>query len=136
MNLMTWSAQRNSVLVQEFDHDHQELFDLINALAAAVSGHTARQLIPETLARLVDYTTSHFAREEQVMREHGFPGYEEHRREHAALTAKVVQFQADVEAGKRDVTMPVLHFLRDWLIEHTQGRDKLYGVFLNRRGVH
>lgn len=47
------------------------------------------------------------------MRGHGFPGYERHRKEHAALTATVVQ-----------------------VIEHTQECDKLYGLFPNRRGVH
>ena len=121
--------------IHSIDAQHRNLFAVAEDLYAAMSTGQGRAAVGRTLDRMVQYTASHFAHEERLMRLHNFPDFEVHKAEHDKLTAQVLQFQADYRAGKVTITVQLLQFLRDWLQKHIQGSDQQYAPFLREKAV-
>jgi hemerythrin len=63
------------------------------------------------------------------MRDCGYPGYERHKAEHADLTKKVLEFSRDFEAGRIALSVSVLQFLKDWLVNHIQVNDRKIAAY-------
>lgn len=131
--LIEWSMSY-SVDVQAMDKEHQRLVDLINSLFSAMRAGRGKDAIGAVLADLIEYTKTHFAHEERLMKETGFPGYEEQRRAHEALIAKVLDIQQKYANGTA-LSQEVMSFLKNWLVNHIQGMDKGYGPHMNKKGV-
>ena len=81
-----------------------------------------------------DYAKEHFQTEEALLLEHGFPGLEEHVREHDVFVARVMDMVFEPESAESGLE-DVLAFLVEWLVAHISGTDKKYGPYLNERGV-
>ncbi|MEW6219265.1 MAG: bacteriohemerythrin [Thermodesulfobacteriota bacterium] len=124
-----------SVNIREIDDQHRQLVSMINELDRAMLQGQGKQALGTILGSLISYAGSHFATEERLMRQHGFPGYEEHAGKHAKMTEKVLDLARQHEAGRPALTIEVMKFLQDWLDKHILGTDKKYGPFLNAKGV-
>ena len=120
--------------IESMDTQHKKLVDLINALHTAMTERRGNEVMMPVLERLVLYTTVHFDAEEALMQKHGFPHFAPHRQEHEKLKAQVVDFQNQVKAGKTHISVQVLQFLREWLLNHIQNTDKEYGQFIAEHG--
>jgi hemerythrin len=119
-----------SVGVPEMDLQHRKLVDLLNQLEEAMGKGKGKEIIGKILNELVRYTQTHFTNEEFLMLSHKFPELSAHKLEHMKLTQRVLQFKADFDAGKVTLTIPILNFLEDWLVNHIQGVDKVYGKLI------
>ena len=134
MALITWSDSL-SVGVKEFDQQHQKLIGMVNELHDAMKTGKGTDMLGRTLSGLVTYTAQHFAAEEKLMSQHGYPEFPLHQGEHKKLVDQVKKLQADLASGKSVLTLEVMTFLKDWLSKHIQGTDKKYGPFFNQKGV-
>lgn len=134
MALITWSDSL-SVKVKQFDDQHKKLVDMVNQLHDAMKAGKGAQVIGDILKSLIQYTQTHFAAEERLLKQYAYPEFEAHKKEHNTLVIQVLDLQKQLQEGKAVLTQQVLHFLRDWLSKHIQGDDKKYGVFLNGKGV-
>ncbi|MRR34242.1 bacteriohemerythrin [bacterium] len=134
MALLTWN-EKLSVQVGQFDREHQELVNLINKLHDAMKAGQGKQVVGDVLKALISYTKNHFAAEERLMKAHGYPAYENHKKEHNQLTLTVLDFQKGYLDGSVPLSQTVMNFLKDWLTGHIQGVDKEYGPFLNGKGI-
>ena len=85
-----------------------------------------KTVLGATLAELARYTVEHFQFEEQQMAAAGYPQLENHKRLHEKLVAQVVDFQRQFEAGSVTVTLDLMNFLSDWLVNHIKGVDRQY----------
>jgi hemerythrin len=121
--------------VGSVDAQHRNLFAVAEELYSAMSNGQGKAAVGRTLDRLVQYTATHFAHEERLMRLHGYPDLAAHKAEHDKLTAQVLQFQSDFRAGRVMMTVQLLQFLKDWLQKHIQGVDLKYAPFLRERAV-
>jgi hemerythrin len=136
MPLMEWNTSL-STGITVFDNDHKKLVALVNELYDAVSAGKGKDAMGKILDALIDYTKTHFAREEQYLTQHGYPDLAAHKKEHVGLTDQVLEVQRKYKAGSTStLSLEVLNFLKNWLIKHIQGTDKRYGPFLNGKGVH
>lgn len=135
MSLITWD-QSYSVKVAKLDDDHQKLFSYVNTLHDAMHAGKGSSVVQSIVAELVNYTQTHFEREEMLMEETKFPGREAHRREHQKLIAQVGDYKKALDSGERVNTVAVLQFLREWLTQHIHGMDKGYSSHLNAKGIH
>lgn len=133
MALMQWS-QMFSVGVTQFDNEHKKLVDLLNNLHDAMKAGKGNDVIGKTLDGLISYTATHFASEEKLMQQHNYPAFAKHKTEHISLTNQALQIQKDFHAGKA-LPSNLLQFLKDWLLKHIGNEDKLYGPFLNSKGI-
>jgi hemerythrin-like metal-binding protein len=125
----------NNVGLSSIDGQHQNLFAIARELHSAMLAGQAKSVMVKILDRLVQYTDVHFTHEERLMREHGYPGFSQHKAEHDALRQSVLQFQRDFAAGKVSVSVNVLHFVRDWLDHHIKSSDAAYAPFLKSHKV-
>ena len=135
MPLMQWTAKL-SVGVAAIDAEHKQLVKLLNELFDAMQDGQGRAVVGKTLAGLIIYTKTHFANEERLLRQHGYPGLPTQMAEHDALTKQVIDVQRKFDNDpKALITVNVLNFLRDWLTNHILGLDHEYMSFLNAKGV-
>lgn len=134
MALITWS-DKYSVGISSIDLQHKKLAELVNQLHAALAAGKAKEIQSKILSELIVYTKTHFTFEEKLLQAEKFPGYLPHKLEHDTLTNKVMLFQKDLNAGKASVTIDLMEFLKDWLLNHIVGTDKKYSQHLKSKGV-
>lgn len=136
MPLMTWT-EKLSVGVVALDDDHKRLIDMINELYAAMQAGHGKDTLGHILDGLVQYTKVHFAREESFFARTGYPAAAPHKQEHDALTRQVLDIQRRYNGGSiATLSLDVLQFLRNWLINHIQASDQRYRPHLNGKGIH
>ena len=133
--MIEWD-QRYSVEIAEIDREHRQLFGLLNELYAAMQEGQADQVVGKVLDRVLDYAVLHFAHEEALFTQHGYPDAAAHRAEHAELTAQAKALAQRLRSGTGDVSVGTLKFLCDWLSRHILGSDRRYAPFLAQQGVH
>jgi len=117
------------------DAQHQTLFQIASKLHEAMTTGKGKAVLGSILNRLVQYTAGHFAHEERLMRLHDYPDLAAHKAQHDALTRQVLDFQANFESGQAAITVQLLHFLKNWLVEHIKGSDLKYVPFLANKAV-
>jgi hemerythrin len=93
-----------------------------------------KKVVGDVLQRLIDYTVHHFASEEALMEQNGYPDLAKHQAEHRALTDKVVAFQQEFNAGPAVITSELMTFLQQWLTVHIHNIDRRQGEFINAKG--
>lgn len=79
MALITWN-ENYSVKVKQFDDQHKKLIDMINELHDAMKVGKGKDVMEKILAGLIQYTVTHFANEERLMKQHNYPDYEQHKK--------------------------------------------------------
>lgn len=128
MSLIRWE-ERYSVRVPHLDQQHRRLVDLINQLYDSMRVGKGQTEMAGILDQLVEYTRKHFSSEEAFMRRQGFPGYLEHKASHQQMTQQVLDFQSQHKNGEIGLSIPVIHFLRDWLVNHILIEDMEYSTY-------
>lgn len=106
------------------DSQHQRIVEYINELDLAVRNRSVAG-VGHVLDELVDYTLSHFAFEESMMEEAGYPFVNAHKKVHELFTRRVSNYQQKHKMGQ-DVAQELLNTLETWLINHIQHDDKDY----------
>ncbi|MBT8341688.1 MAG: bacteriohemerythrin [Desulfatitalea sp.] len=134
MAIVKWSEDL-SVNVREIDKQHQKLVSLINSLGDAMRERRAKEVVGSVIQELADYALTHFLTEEKYFDKYGYPDLVKHKNEHDAFVEKVSKFQKDFDAGRLALSINMLNFLKDWLINHIRGTDKKYSAFFNEKGL-
>ena len=134
MALLTWTS-KYSVGVKALDSQHTVLFGLLNDLHDAMMKGQAQSLSGPLLRKLVEYTHTHFAAEEQSLAATKYPGLADHRIKHRELIQQVTEYADRFDRGEVTLNIQLMNFLRDWLSTHIQKVDHDYGPWLNEHGV-
>ncbi len=119
-----------SVGVEKIDKQHKYLTEVINKLFNAFSEGKAETIIPEIITELSDYTHFHFKTEEEIFEQYQFPEKEAHILKHQEFIDNVGKWSEEIDQKKKDVHYDMMNYLKNWLLEHIQQDDKLYGKFL------
>lgn len=106
------------------DSQHHRIVDYINQVADILS-HKTDEDVFAVLDELVDYTLSHFAFEESLMEEAGYPFLNAHKKVHRLFARRVSNFQQRAKAGE-DIAEELLHVLKAWLVNHIKCDDRDY----------
>lgn len=132
-------AQRNwldsdNLGIAGIDDQHQLLVGMVNELAGAMEEGESREILSRTLTGLAAYTVYHFATEEKLFNQHGYPEAVQHEEEHRGFIEKLNGFKSVFEAEGHPVPHENLSSLADWLVEHIRESDRRYATFLEDRG--
>ena len=103
---ITWSTGL-SVGVTEFDHEHQRLIGHINELRRAMSEGEGRKVVRSVLDGLVNYARVHFTHEESLLRQHGYPGFDAHKKEHDEMTTKILALRDRFYSGDLSIAAEI-----------------------------
>ncbi len=135
MPLMVWN-DKFSVGVAAIDNEHKRLVQMLNELYDAIQAGRGKDALGKILDGLIAYTAGHFAHEERLFAETGYPASAAHTKEHEDLKKQVLDVQAKYRAGATGVlSLEVMNFLKNWLVVHIQGSDRKYGPHLNAKGI-
>lgn len=106
------------------DHEHREMIGLINALHGALGGADARDAVTDFLDEINAHIAAHFALEERMMRDIGYPEMAEHKADHEHLLDEIRDIMerhaADEFFDYEDV---LAERLRVWFTEHFRTQD-------------
>ena len=116
------SSVYHSVGLPEIDAEHRALLRLAEQLYNDIDTGVAKDTLPSVLASLAAYAGFHFENEETLMRQTGFPEYEQHCQEHATFVSTVSQLKALCRSESADIA-GLTEFLRSWIEQHMCGAD-------------
>ncbi len=108
----------------KIDNEHRKLVELVNRLGEAMSNGHGKDVCGSILDELIRYTATHFATEEALMAAHRYADTATHKAQHAKLVKDVLDFQSKFRAGSVTVSVSLMKFLNDWLVQHIKGSDK------------
>lgn len=123
------------VALDFMNRDHAEFAALRQKLLDLLAGEVSNPAVDGALAELGEHTRRHFADEEQVMRETGFPVYEIHKGEHDRVLADIA---AQVECWLQGRDARALRDWLDravgtWLVEHVSSMDFVTAAFAEKK---
>lgn len=133
MPFIEWT-QALSVDVDVIDGQHRELFVRVNALVDAMSTGSGQAEMTDLVQFLADYVRIHFAAEEGLMAETLYPGFEQHRGEHAEFERDFAALSAEFsrEGPKAHLLVKLNNRVCLWLVSHIKRSDLALGRFLKR----
>lgn len=134
MAFINWTDEL-SVGVTMFDNDHKELISIANRLHDSITVGSQQAALAPILNELVNYTIFHFGHEEGMMLQYAYPDYDKHKIEHDALIDKVQDYSKQVSAGKTSISLSLIGFLKDWLVNHIMVSDREYREFFEKKGI-
>ncbi len=132
--LMEWSLALQ-VGHAEIDRQHQRLIDIANRLNSAMQAGQGRDVSGSILNELVDYTVNHFGFEEGLMEAHGYVNRDQHLEEHRKLIQSISEFKRQFDSGTASVSIELMGFIRDWLVNHILKVDKALARDFASRGI-
>ncbi|MCF8068881.1 MAG: bacteriohemerythrin [Desulfobacterales bacterium] len=135
MSFFDWE-EKYSVGITEIDEQHKKLVGLLNQLHEAMSDGKSTEVIKPVLIGLIEYVKTHFSTEENYLIKYAYPDYESHKKAHDQFTNKVRDLRDKyIDDTTSSLAIEISDFLKDWLVKHIMGTDKLYVSFLKEKGV-
>ena len=87
--------------------------------------------VMKRIAFLVEYVAMHLGAEEDLMRQAGYPGLEQHAEVHRAFSQKVLSARDSFFKDQKSVTPDhVLEMMQGWFLNHILGEDKKYSPYV------
>jgi hemerythrin len=117
--------------IPEIDRQHQELFMNVAALqAAALTGDVA--VAESLLCYLERYTAEHFATEERVMWEVGYPDLDAHWSLHLGFATELARRKAEhaADPSRASLLVDLCRWMDRWLNEHLLQADTEMARFI------
>ncbi len=123
MALLVWQDDLN-IGIDVIDQQHRRIIEMLNHLYVAQTS-LQRAAVGEVIDEVVDYTMSHFAFEEELMEEAGYPFCAAHKRVHEVFIKRVSEYRMRFQAGE-DISDELRTMLSRWLFNHIRGDDQAY----------
>jgi hemerythrin len=123
-----------SVGVLEIDIQHKLLFERFNNFVQACESQADQETVHRLFWFLEAYAVTHFAEEEKLMQQVGYPEYPRHRQQHETFVAEVAKVKERLksEGPTQELVASMTHFISGWLLQHISVMDHAIGEYVNR----
>ena len=134
---MKWKDEY-SVGIPLIDSEHQQLFEEINKLYMSMKRGVSVREMEDLLGFVINYAKTHFADEEKIMQEKGYPEYPEQKKQHENYLLEMQKmqeaFNESVEANInfKDIIERLFPYLCHWWENHILELDKKIGEFVRQ----
>ena len=120
--------------IQDVDDQHRTFYAELNRLHAAMREHDLAR-VNQIADYLVVYATEHFAAEERMMIDAGYPGFPDHLARHAGFVKDLKRWREQLAARGPSAALVVelSHWLTSWLSDHIRKVDGEMARFLRTR---
>ena len=130
MALIEWKDAYR-VGIDDIDHEHRGLIDLINALYDELGAKRDRDAVLDFLGEIFARVSAHFALEEQLMRARRYDRYAEHKADHERLLDDIREIMDMCEdAPGNDFDAELGARLERWFGDHFRTEDARLHKFL------
>lgn len=125
------------------DEDHKRLIDILNTFEQMTKNGAAFEALDQIFQELADYTREHFAREEKIQQDIGYPLRQTHQEQHRAMVAWLLKSYKTYKARRQtaaskgitcdhDSYEELLAILNTWLMKHILQEDMKLKPHLER----
>lgn len=121
--LIVWHDD-NNLGIPIIDEQHRGIVSVINTLYHAIRMKRGKEALAHAVNIMKDYSRLHFATEERMLEETGYPGLRGHKELHAELVVKALS--VGTESLILGDPARFLHFLEEWWMNHINRHDRLY----------
>ena len=104
------------------DKQHQELFDLANAVQALDPAKTDKAELGKLFKDFFDYMAKHFKEEEAYMQSLEYPLIEKHKKFHESIIEGMTKILKE-KKGIEDLQKSMKMIAKKWLVEHILEND-------------
>jgi len=122
--------------IKEIDDQHEYFVGILDKLYEAIIHNSPREELGQLLKMLTGYAVDHFNTEEKYFAEFNYEGTAEHKIKHQELKDKVLDFQKKFEENSGDISVDLIDFLEDWLVDHLLNLDQKYVECFHQHGLH
>jgi hemerythrin len=114
------------------DEQHQKLFSIINEFHNQLETGESKHLAVDTLNRLIKFAQKHFAAEEAISKQFGFPDEKltQHKKIHEQLIFDIFELHQEITSSTSIDLRSISSFLTEWIILHILIEDNKYKNFL------
>jgi hemerythrin len=118
--------------IDAIDDQHRELFARVGQLVEASRHHRSREEVVRLLEYLGGYAVDHFAAEERIMEEAGYPRLGGHRAEHLQFVKElgILRHELKSEGPSNLFVIRVGNRITEWLREHVYRTDRILADWL------
>lgn len=120
---LKWDSSLNTG-IDEIDNQHRKIVDYINELEVAMEANDPDG-VKAAIDNVIDYTQSHFAYEENLMREAEYKFLATHAQIHALFVRNAATIAERFTAGE-NVAAELHGMLSKWLFTHIRNDDGHY----------
>jgi len=116
----------------DIDNQHKELFRKFDSLLEACKQRKGKEEVDKLILYLCDYVKLHFSQEEALQKEHNYPDYSDHKKEHERFMQDLntlVQ-QLAVEGATLHLLLQTNQTTVNWLINHINITDRKLAEYL------
>lgn len=113
------------------DNQHKNMFDRANRLITVFMGQSGKEESLGHINSLLQDISAHFICEEKIMKNAGYPGYEEHKRIHDALLGKGKFLAEKYMNGYLEFTEIFQYLAIEVIHQHLLTEDKKFFPFIN-----
>jgi hemerythrin len=132
---LIWDENVHKVGIASIDDQHRELIERVNLIAGAVAHGAKITTVRPMMDDLILFTHTHFALEQRLMEEHGFPELQNHIEEHLELLQRMNTLYEFLGGSRQNKAELFSAFLSDWAELHVLQADKVLGNFLVAKGL-
>lgn len=122
MSVLQWRDEF-SVGIDEVDHEHRELIELIKGLQQNLGAGTDGDEIVAILGEIYARIAAHFALEEKAMRQMRYAGYPDHKQDHETLLDDLRDIMDAVEDDGILDEVQLTDDLDRWFSDHFRLHD-------------
>lgn len=131
MELIKWT-DKYTLGIKEIDNQHKGLVVIINELFTYMSEGKAKEKMKDVFDHLTEYTKKHFSAEELMLYRYAYTDIESHKVEHKKFIEKLEAFKKDFQNKRITISLELLNFLKDWLLNHILISDKKYATHIKK----
>jgi len=123
--------------VEKIDEQHQSLVKALDELHEACESNRGRDYIHKTLLFIANYTKEHFADEEKIQEEYGFPEMRMHKKQHDDFVTTATKLILEYVTVKSpdEFAMKICVILIDWVSNHIYTEDKKIGEYIRNKNI-
>jgi hemerythrin len=134
-NHLIWNPQRHGVGDAAIDADHRHMIALINRIDDMLGDAGQIDNAWNVMDELLLATEAHFAQEEKIMAQHGYPDMPQHIEEHRKQLEQMRNLIGEVRHAPSPAKVRLIPaFLVDWAELHILHDDLKLGAFLSDSG--
>ncbi len=135
MQAKNWTVRWDDAMcvgIAEIDADHKYFVTLVNEFNESIEVRTSATEVRKRLQDILDDTVAHFANEERLLNEWGYPGADDHARVHAELLEMIERIKAEVSRGYDAEWVQAGLRIKEALIGHIRHDDVKFAEFFRK----